>query len=106
MHLYAATQADYEYFMDFYWGRPTSYGYEWWPENKPQPTIEEFQAAVRDFQIGTKEPWQEFASFEREFVRDQLLFNAGLPIVGLGIGDDPYAGEEHLRPVITVHSDS
>jgi hypothetical protein len=54
-------------------------------------------AACLNFQIQSRKCWSEFDSFNREFARDQLLFDFGYKPIGYIISPFHYRiGIEHL----------
>lgn len=91
---YFPTKADYKYFLSFYGNNGVH-------ENKYLLAVkwEQFQNACLNYQDQTGKIFDEFASIERECVRDQLLHEFGHRPIGYIYTDEKYwSGIEHLKP--------
>lgn len=98
LNLYVPTIEDYDYFKHMYTKvfindlTPSEYNYG------------HFVFACLNYQIQTKKCWTEFSSINREFARDQLLFEFGLEPLGYIFSPFHYdIGIEHLTAKPTKH---
>jgi hypothetical protein len=102
MNCYVPDEFDFEYFKDYYDKNGV-----WEHEDIVGVKFHEFKQAVIDYQqsrancsyntIWKTAPFEDFGVFEREFTRDQLLFNRKKEVIG-GIQNNfrKWNGIEHM----------